>query len=52
MAGVFKVLDTKLGEKTTAEKIQYFDVAKSPRSPTKKGLIELMEFASIYRLAS
>jgi hypothetical protein len=43
MAGVFKVLDAILGEKTTAEQLQYLDVSKSPRSPKKKGLIELME---------
>jgi hypothetical protein len=43
MAGVFKVLDTLLGEKATADYIDYLDVAKLPANPKKKGLIELID---------
>ena len=43
VVGVFKVLDTLLGEKSTALNIQYLDINKLPANPKKKGLIELVD---------
>jgi hypothetical protein len=43
IAGVFKVLDTLLGEKATVSSLQYLDVATLPSNPETKGLIELVE---------
>ena len=43
IGGAFKVLDTLLGEKSTALDIQYLEVDKLPTNPTKKGLIELVD---------
>lgn len=43
VAGVFKVLDTLLGDKSAALNIQYLDVDKLPANPKKKGLIELVD---------
>lgn len=43
LAGVYKVLDTLIGEKSSGADIKYLDVGKCPEDPESKGLIELVE---------
>jgi hypothetical protein len=45
ISGIYKVLDTLLGEKSTSENIHYLDVAKLPANPKRKGLIELKDLS-------